>query len=115
MSTTNEEVKEEKGEIEEKVYKWLGLYFPQIEDVMAMKYSSAKMKKLLEGLEQGQGSGRELLSLMADISSIFILQEAREIKKIMKDEIKRREDSKKSKTENKPDAKEEIKLKKREG
>ena len=85
----NEIVSEEKDEKEE-VQKWLGLYFPTVEQVMQKKYSNEKMVKFFKKLDEGQFTGKELLDIMADLSSIYYLQELREIKKLIKDEFKER-------------------------
>lgn len=81
-----ETIEEEKEEVQ----KWLGLYFPTVDQVMQKKYSTDKMKKLFLKLESGQVTGEQLLSMMADLSIIYQLQELREIKKLIKEEFKER-------------------------
>jgi len=88
----------EENEIEvvdekEEVQKWLGLYFPTVEQVMQKKYSTEKMVKFFKKIDEGQFTGKELLDIMADLSSIYYLQELREIKKLIKDEFKERKAS----------------------
>ena len=86
MEENQEIVEEEKEEVQ----KWLGLYFPTVDQVMQKKYSTDKMKKLFLKLESGQVTGEQLLSLMANLSIIYQLQELREIKKLIKEEFKER-------------------------